>query len=66
MLDVTPEEQLLGHRAIRGTYRNKRYDFFSFMPNAIINSGKKISGTRKPSKLNVPGCNKRANELYEY
>ena len=47
-------------RVNRGTGANGLTDLLTFMSNAILKSGKQISGMRKPSKFNVPGWNDRA------
>ena len=50
-------------RVNRCTDSNRLNDLLTFMSNAILKSGKKIFGMRKPSKFNVPGWNEREKEL---
>ena len=52
MLDAAPGGLL---RVNRGSDVNRLTDLLTFLSNAILKSGKKIFGVRKPSKFNVPG-----------
>ena len=60
MLGAAPSGLL---RVNRGADANRLDDLLTFMPNAILKSGKDIFGMQKPSKFNVPGWNERAKEL---
>ena len=60
MLGAVPSWLL---RVNRGADANRLDDLLTFMPNAILKSGKDIFWMQKPSKFNVPGWNERANEL---
>ena len=60
MLDAAPAGRL---RVNKGADANRLNDLIAFMSNAILKSGKKIFGMRKPSKFNMPGWNERAKEL---
>ena len=52
MLDDAPGGLM---RVNRGMDANWLTDFFIFMLNSILKSGKQIFGMRKPSKYKVPG-----------
>ena len=64
MLDSMLDAAAVGLlRVNRGMVADSLNDLLTFMSNAILKSGKEISGLQKSSKFIVPGWNERANTL---